>query len=105
MIDNHPVALEAFGSHRLCKGNFQGLLRALASEAMDQELCDEIKKGRTLTVNQFLQAIMDSRQEQHKSIGLGDEVRFEGDGVGGGGVVGCCLVNERNVVHLETFLA
>jgi len=99
MIDNHPVALEAFGNHRLCKGNFQGLLRALASEAMDQELCDEIKKRRVLTVDEFLRSITNSKQEQHKSIGLGDEVRFEGDD----GVVGCCLVNGRSLVHIEAF--
>ena len=101
-INNHIFELQAFGGcQRLFRGNFKGLIGALAAEALDKELCSQVENSRTLTVNQFLRSIMDSRQQEYKSVGLGHQIMFESDC----GVVGCCLVNERNVVHLETFLA
>jgi hypothetical protein len=98
-IDEHIVQLESFGGcHRLFRGNIQGLLRALVLEALDKEICNERKRKRTLTMNQFLQMAGEARQERKNSIGIGGEIMLKGDCV-----IGSCLIKGRDLVHLRAF--
>ena len=43
--------------------------------------------------------VRDAKQERHEPVGVGEEVKLQGDC----GVIGSCLVKERDIVHIEAF--
>ena len=52
----------------------------------------------TLAVKGFIEAAATAAHEQHPAVGLGKDVRFEGDGISG-----YALIGERGVLHAAAF--
>jgi hypothetical protein len=52
----------------------------------------------TLAVKGFIEAAATAAHEQHPAVGLGKDVRFEGDGISG-----YALIGERGVLHAVAF--
>ena len=97
-IDEHVIAMDVFASETLLQGNFQPLLSGVALEAMDNEYCRELKNHKALTVEQFLKEIENSQKKTFKSVGHGEDIRFEGNGV-----LGSALISNGKVIHVEAF--
>jgi len=52
----------------------------------------------TLAVKGFIEAAATAAHEQHPAVGLGKDVRFEGDGISG-----YALIGERGMLHAAAF--
>jgi len=98
LVEGRVVGLEAFGDEKLLKRNYEGLLSGIAIEATDDEFCKEIRSNKIVTVDDFLKGILGAKKERYRSVGHGSDMRFEADGF-----VGCGLVADRKVLHLEAF--
>jgi hypothetical protein len=100
------VGLEAIGRPEVFAERFEGLVRAYAVDAIDAALGRrkrEPDRGRGLASHDspeaFLAALGRAPVERGPSLGVGDDLRIEGEGV-----AGCALVAGQ-VVHLTAFPA
>lgn len=98
MINEHVIAMDIFANERLLQRNFQPLLSGVALEAMDAEFGRELQNQKVLTVKEFLQSIQNSQKQSFKSVGHGEDIRFESNGI-----VGSALVTNNKVIHVEAF--
>jgi hypothetical protein len=96
------VGLEAIGRPEIFAERFEGLVRAYAVDAIDAALAAR-ERGRAVASQAspaaFLAALGRAAAERGPSLGAGDDLRIEGEGI-----AGCALVAGR-VVHLTAFPA
>jgi hypothetical protein len=94
------VGLEAIGRPDVFTQQFEGLVRSYAVDAIDAALA---KRERAAPVadspESFLAALARAPAVRTRSLGLGDDLRIEGEDV-----AGCALVSGQ-VVHLTAFPA
>jgi len=98
------IGLEAIGRPEIYADRFEGLVRSYAVDAIDAAL-GRRDPGRERTLPRhdspeaFLAALGRALVERGPSLGVGDDLRIEGEGV-----AGCALVAGQ-VVHLTAFPA
>lgn len=103
-IEGSIVGIEAFGARSIFPKAFKKLLRGYMLDAMDEE---ELKayadKAKGTQPNESAQKAIERairlKKERFKSMGAGQEVRFEGKGLDGFAVVD----DNEHVVHLAVF--
>jgi hypothetical protein len=98
------LGLEAIGQPEIFAQRFEGLVRAYAVDAIDAALAArERERKRALPRHDspaaFLAALGRAPAERAPSLGVGDDLRIEGEGI-----AGCALV-AGGVVHLTAFPA
>ncbi|HEY8154226.1 MAG TPA: DUF6569 family protein [Myxococcota bacterium] len=94
------VGLEAIGRPEVFAEQFEGLVRSYAVDAIDPPLGERARERRAAGADSpeaFLAALGRAPAERARSLGLGDDLRIEGEGV-----AGCALV-AGEVIHLTAF--
>jgi hypothetical protein len=99
MIDEHVVAMDAFGNHRLFQKQYEDLLSGLAVDATDKDYCEELKKQKPMNVEHFIKSLLKSPQKSYEAIGHGTNILMEGD------VIGEALMLDNHVLNMEAFVA
>jgi hypothetical protein len=102
VVAGEVVGLEAIGRPEVFAERFEGLLRAYAIDAIDVALARREREQslpRHDSPEVFLAALGRAPAERGPSLGVGDDLRIEGEGI-----AGCALVAGR-VVHLTAFPA
>lgn len=97
LIEGKPIGLDISGIMGVFCRQFPDLISSFAIDALDKEYCQEIKKHKALTVEQFLREVAKTRKKERAAIG-GHGIEMEGDGVVGG-----ALIDHDVVVQLEAF--
>ena len=94
------AGLEAIGRPEVFTDQFEGLVRSYAVDAIDAALGArerECALPRHDSPEAFLAALARAPAQRARSLGLGDDLRIEGEGV-----AGCALVAGQ-VIHLTAF--
>jgi hypothetical protein len=95
----HVVAMDVFGDTRLFNRSYEDLLSGIAIDIADKGYCDELKKQRKMSVEQFIESLLKAPQESFDAIGHGKNIILESD------VIGEALIANEQVLHLEAFVA
>lgn len=92
------MGLECFGHQQTFGKFFQKLVQSYALDALDwfEEAGKSQASGES--VRQFLEGVRNAPGKPHRSLGLGENLRFEGNRVSG-----ASLVHEGRVLHLSAF--
>ena len=103
-IGDAVAGMEVIGRPDVFRSDFQPLLRAYAIDAIDASLVRQVEKARGRTPRfenpePFLEAVTRARFKTRRSLGAGDDRRFQNREV-----AGCALVDEE-LVHLTAFPA
>ena len=103
-IGDRVAGIEAIGRPDVFRADFQALLRSYAIDAIDAGLVSQLeRKGRSGVQydgpESFLEALSSVPFESGPSLGLGEDLRLGGNGLGG-----CALVH-GDLVHLTAFPA
>lgn len=96
------IGLEAIGRPEVFADQFEGLVRSYAVDAIDAPLGERERERaapRSDSPESFLAALARAPAVRGPSLGLGDDLRIEGEGV-----AGCALVAGQ-VIHLTAFPA
>ena len=99
-IGDAIVGLEAIGRPEVFKEQFDGLVRSYAVDAIDPPLGARDRERRAAGADSpeaFLATLGRAPAQRAPSLGLGDDLRIEGEGV-----AGCALV-AGPVIHLTAF--
>ncbi len=97
-INGEVVGLECFGYQQTFSKFFPKLVQSYALDALDW--FEETAKNQVSneSVRHFLEGVRRAPGKSHPSLGLGENIRFEG-----GVVSGASLVHEGKVLHLSAF--
>jgi hypothetical protein len=92
------AGLEAIGRPEVFTDQFEGLVRSYAVDAIDTALgARERALPRHDSPEAFLAALARAPAQRGRSLGLGDDLRIEGEGVAG------CALLAGQVIHLTAF--
>jgi len=100
LIADEIIGLEAIGRPEVFAEQFEGLVRSYAVDAIDPPRGPRVHERRAPGAESpeaFLAALGRAPAERAPSLGLGDDLRIEGEGV-----AGCALV-AGPVIHLTAF--
>ena len=83
-LGDHVVAAEAFARERTAEALWPRLVRSYALDALEEPDCAPVSRSRAI---RFIARSHAARCEVYPSLGLGQDVRFDGDGVFGSALV------------------
>lgn len=96
VLGGRPVLAEVLSGPRSFAKVFPKLLAGYAFEALENTEDGALPDASI--VEGFLQSMSQARAEEHPAVGLGQDVRFESDGISG-----YALVLEEGVLHAAAF--
>jgi hypothetical protein len=94
-IEDKLMGIELFGTPRCFARAFAKLLRGAALQAISG--VDHTGRG-AANPSDFLRRVLTARGDTYPSVGLGDQIRFDGGSLGGG-----ALRLDGELVHLFVF--
>ena len=97
-INGQVVGMECFEYQDTFTRFFSKLVKSYALDAIDWAREHDGRKTTPYTVRNFLSAVGKCRSETHRSIGLGDNIRFSSRSVSG-----VALIEKERVLHLSVF--
>jgi hypothetical protein len=98
-INGGIVGLESFGHWQTFSKFFKKLIQSYALDALDWlEEGKEEKEVPPADVRRFLEGVQNAPQKTYPSLGLGENIRFQGPFVSG-----AALINDGSVLHLSAF--
>ena len=97
-LNGDVVGLECFGHSRIFEKFFKKLIRSYALDALDW--LDESKSDHVPaeSIRNFLGGIDETQQNVFPSLGLGENIRFQGKAISG-----AALCYEGNILHMCAF--
>jgi hypothetical protein len=103
LIDQKVVGSDIFGMKSVLPKVYNKILRGYILDALDRDRKDEgsIPPDKYVLageVKRFLDQVRATKKNSFKSVGEGDDIRFEGNQVNG-----FALVNKDEIVHLAAF--
>jgi len=101
LINGRIVGLEGFGRTDTFIKIFQKLAESYALDAIDwlhNNGDDAAKTTKKKAVKKFIQTILTSDCSEHKSVQLGNDIRFSSDKI-----TGFSLIHNRELFHLSAF--
>jgi hypothetical protein len=103
LIDQRVVGSDIFGMKSVLPKVYNKILRGYILDALDRDRKDEgsvppDKDVLAGEVKRFLDQVRATKKDSFKSVGEGDDIRFEGNQVNG-----FVLVNKDQMVHLAAF--
>jgi hypothetical protein len=98
-INGEIVGMESFGHWQTFSKFFKKLIQSYALDALDwlEEGKDE-KEVPAADIRRFLEGVQKAPQKTYPSLGLGENIRFQGPFVSG-----AALVYKEGVFHLSAF--
>lgn len=102
-IGDEVAGIELVGRPAGFKAAFRALLRSFAIDAVDASLVRELEKTslgdapRFDAPETFLKALAEARVSSSPSLGAGDDLRLQGNGVSG------CALHHGDLIHLTAF--
>jgi hypothetical protein len=98
-INGGIVGLESFGHWQTFSKFFKKLIQSYALDALDWlEEGKEEKEAPAADIRGFLEGVQKAPQKIYPSLGLGENIRFQGPFV-----FGAALLNDGFVLHLSAF--
>jgi len=97
LIEGKAIGMDISGVKEIFHRQFPDLITSFVIDALDSGYCEEIKKHKPLTVEQFLIAVAKAKKEERQAIG-GKGIEMAGESV-----VGSVLVDHDVVVQMEAF--
>ncbi len=94
-LGGHMAGADLFDQPATAEGLWPKLLRSYAMDALDSPEGGTVERQRA---QHLVERVRGARAETYPSIALGEDVRFDGDGVVGGG-----LVYEETPIHITLF--
>ena len=103
LIDQRVVGSDIFGMKSVLPKVYNKILRGYILDALDRDKTDEhsVRPDKYVLageVKRFLDQAKATKKNSFKSVGEGDDIRFEG-----GKVNGFALVNRDEIIHLAAF--
>jgi hypothetical protein len=95
-IGERLMLLEVLAGPRSFARAFRKLLSGYAFESLG--LSGPYGTPNTAAVRSFIEEVAKAEHEEHRAVGSGRDVRFEGDEISG-----YALIGERGVVHAAAF--
>jgi hypothetical protein len=96
-INGQVLGLECFGCHDTFKRFFNKLVKSYALDALDSPK-EQSKSVPPDKARRFIASVIKSNEENHPSLGLGENITFESRIVSG-----AALVEGNSVLHLSAF--
>jgi len=99
LIEGKPIGMDISGIKEIFHRQFSDLVSSFVIDALDSAYCEEVRKQKPLTVDQFLRAVARAKKQTQEALG-GTGIKFES-----GEVVGGALVDHDHnvVVQIEAF--
>ena len=103
LIDQRVVGSDFFGMKSVLPKVYNKMLRGYILDALDRDKTDEhsVRPDKYVLageVKRFIEQVKATKKNSFKSVGEGDDIRFEGNQVNG-----FALVNRDEIIHLAAF--